>query len=590
MNNLLYFCVIACFAYDRGSLAGLPASSRTAAATAHSKLRSSIASNLEETSVYDGTVLPVGSFNPSTVPSNSRRDAVREATRGAWDAYELHAWGFDEVKPVSLRGTNTFAENLGTTIVDSLSTLYIMDGLDGRYERARNWVDKELDFDKVGRVIVFETVIRILGGLVSMFHLSGDTMYLRKAEDLGIRLSVAFDTPHKLPWPRCYLNETGRCENHSENSDVLYLAEVGTVQLEYRALSHHSESEVLRRIRDLTEDIVVSLQEIGSSASRLDGRHHSLLPFALSMTRGTFSTNMVTLGAPADSYFEYLIKLWVQGGRQETRYWELFAQIADSVVDVFSYTSELGDVVVRDLYPDANGGIKFASRQDHFTCFLPGALILALDGINTSTAAGKARRSSWETLASQLTETCYKMYSKSPSGLAGEFIRLGPGDAWRQNGAYKLRPEAVEAMFYMYRHTGDERYREWAWEIFESMRRWCVGPESGAFAPLKNARSRRPVRDDDGQASFLIAETFKYLYLLFGDDADELPLDKWVFNTEAHPLLIMPGLVTVESLERLERLKIVTDAPLPDDEEENGSGSVCAAEYSSSADRQCRAR
>ena len=30
-------------------------------------------------------------------------------------------------------------------------------------------------------------------------------------------------------------------------------------------------------------------------------------------------------------------------------------------------------------------------------------------------------------------------------------------------------------------------------------------------------------------------ETLKYLYLLFAED-DFLPLDKWVFNTEAHPL------------------------------------------------------
>lgn len=508
---------------------------------------------------FTASTTSLGSFAPSINTSNGRRDAVKEATRGAWDAYEQHAWGFDEVKPITLRGTNTFAENLGTTIVDSLSTLYIMGGLDGRYQRARDWVEKELDFDKVGRVIVFETVIRILGGLVSMFHLSGDRMYLDKAEDLGVRLSAAFNTPHKLPWPRCYLNETGRCEHHNSNSDVLYLAEVGSVQLEYRALSHHTRNEVLQQMRLVTEGIVVSLQELESGSARFGGRHHSLLPFALSMTHGTFSTNMVTLGAPADSYFEYVIKMWVQGGRQETRYWELFAQIADAMVEVFAYTSYRGDVLVRDVYPDGKGGTKFSSRQDHFTCFIPGALILGLDGIDTSTASGKARRQSWEQLAADVTETCYKMYSKSPSGLAGEHIRLGSGDVWRQNGAYKLRPEAVEAMFYMYRHTGDGRYRDWAWEVFQAMRRWCVGRGSGAYAPLRNARSRRPVRDDDAQASFLIAETFKYLYLLFGDDKDELPLDRWVFNTEAHPLLVTPELVTEESLRRLERLKIFGD-------------------------------
>ena len=38
--------------------------------------------------------------------------------------------------------------------------------------------------------------------------------------------------------------------------------------------------------------------------------------------------------------------------------------------------------------------------------------------------------------------------------------------------------------------------------------------------------------------SFFLAETLKYLYLLFADDQTILPLDKWVFNTEAHPLPI----------------------------------------------------
>ncbi|KAI5885021.1 uncharacterized protein SCHCODRAFT_02644863 [Schizophyllum commune H4-8] len=43
----------------------------------------------------------------------------------------------------------------------------------------------------------------------------------------------------------------------------------------------------------------------------------------------------------------------------------------------------------------------------------------------------------------------------------------------------------------------------------------------------------RPMTDE--QPSWLFAETFKYLFLLFTDE-DRLPLDQWVFNTEAHPL------------------------------------------------------
>lgn len=39
--------------------------------------------------------------------------------------------------------------------------------------------------------------------------------------------------------------------------------------------------------------------------------------------------------------------------------------------------------------------------------------------------------------------------------------------------------------------------------------------------------------------SFFLAETLKYLYLLFHPDSETMiPLDEYVFNTEAHPLPI----------------------------------------------------
>lgn len=49
--------------------------------------------------------------------------------------------------------------------------------------------------------------------------------------------------------------------------------------------------------------------------------------------------------------------------------------------------------------------------------------------------------------------------------------------------------------------------------------------------------------------SFWLAETLKYLYLLFADD-DKLDLDKWVFTTEAHPLRIMPEPPTADAIKR----------------------------------------
>ncbi len=54
-------------------------------------------------------------------------------------------------------------------------------GLDEEYEQARTWIQNTLNIDQNVDVNLFETTIRILGGFLSAFHLTGDRMYLQKA-------------------------------------------------------------------------------------------------------------------------------------------------------------------------------------------------------------------------------------------------------------------------------------------------------------------------------------------------------------------------------------------------------------------------
>lgn len=96
------------------------------------------------------------------------------------------------------------------------------------------------------------------------------------------------------------------------------------------------------------------------------------------------------------------------------------------------------------------------------------------------------------------------------------------------------RPETVESLFVLYRVTKDPRYRDWGWEILQAFKRHSR-VDSGGFSTLRNVNSPKPSHSNRME-SFFLAETLKYLFLLFTDDSDILPLDKWVFNTEAHPL------------------------------------------------------
>ena len=100
---------------------------------------------------------------------------------------------------------------------------------------------------------------------------------------------------------------------------------------------------------------------------------------------------------------------------------------------------------------------------------------------------------------------------------------------------YILRPEVIEGWFYLWRVTKQQKYRDWCWEAVQALERHCKTPNG--YSGIKNVYSPSPDKDDV-QQSFWLAETLKYLYLVFSDDA-VLSLDRWVFNTEAHPLPVV---------------------------------------------------
>ena len=98
-----------------------------------------------------------------------------------------------------------------------------------------------------------------------------------------------------------------------------------------------------------------------------------------------------------------------------------------------------------------------------------------------------------------------------------------------------LSLETVEAFFYLWRYTHDPIYRQYGWEVAQALKKHCRLP-NGGYVGLTDVTSPNPPKDDLMQ-SFFLAETLKYLYLLFAPD-ELIPLDEWVFNTEAHPLRI----------------------------------------------------
>lgn len=178
-------------------------------------------------------------------------------------------------------------------IIDALDTLMLMN-LTEEYNQAREWIATDLDFNKNQNVNVFETTIRVLGGLLSAFHLSNnDPMYLEKAVDLGDRLMHAFKTESGIPYSGVTLS-SGEPEMFGPSST----AEATTVQLEFKYLSHLTGD---MKYWDAAEKVMERMDELvhGVGSSALDG----LVPIYIDPSSGNFASRKIRLGSRGDSYY-----------------------------------------------------------------------------------------------------------------------------------------------------------------------------------------------------------------------------------------------------------------------------------------------
>ena len=131
------------------------------------------------------------------------RDSACFAWAGCWywhqliGRYRRFAWGSDEVRPMS-GGRFENWSGIGMTLLDGLDTLELL-GLHKEFEKAAEWVETRSNFDIDRSFSVFETTIRVVGGLLSAYELTKKQVFLDKAVEVGERLLPAFDTPSGYP-------------------------------------------------------------------------------------------------------------------------------------------------------------------------------------------------------------------------------------------------------------------------------------------------------------------------------------------------------------------------------------------------------
>jgi mannosidase alpha-like ER degradation enhancer 2 len=442
---------------------------------------------------------PGGVPDPAPTPAAAPIDraaaalaaAVRAELLHAWKGYERYAWGHDELQPVSNTFHDWHEQSLLMTPVDALDTLVLM-GLTEEARKARDLIADKLSFDRDISVKNFEITIRLLGGLLSGYEMTQDQRLLRLAEDLGRRLLPAFASPTGMPY--MYVNlRTGKTRGARSNP-----AEIGTLVLEFGTLSRLTGNPVyLEKARKALAALYDRRSKIGLVGEEID------------VETGKWLSRASHVGGGIDSYYEYLLKCGRLFGDSgcEAMWRESLAALDRRLADETATGLWYGQV-------DMITGERTATEFGALHAFLPGVLALGGD-------LPHARR---------LQDSCLRMWNLE--GIEPELLDYRTMKV--VDAPYPLRPEIIESAYYLYRKTKDPRYLEMGRVFFESLVAHCR-TESG-YTVLRSVVTKEK---GDLMPSYFLAETLKYLYLLFAPE-ETLDLDRVVFNTEAHPFRRSP--------------------------------------------------
>ncbi|XP_017490438.1 PREDICTED: uncharacterized protein LOC108378644 [Rhagoletis zephyria] len=444
------------------------------------------------------------------------REKVRAMFQHAYEGYLEHAAGYDELRPLTCDGVDTWG-SYSLTLIDALDTLATM----GNYTEFRRVVKllETMDFEKDINVSVFETNIRIVGGLLSAHMLAkraGVTLepgwpcqgsLLRLAEDVARRLLPAFDTATGMPYGTVNL----RYGVPKGETSVTCTAGVGTFLVEFGALSRLTGNPIYE---DVALNAVFSLWE-RRSAIGLFGNH-------IDVQTGRWTAFDSGIGAGVDSFFEYLVKGSIMLNRPE-----LMEMFHEARKNIDKYLKK------DDWYVWANmnkGQVTLPVFQS-LEAFWPGVLSMFGD-------IGPAMR----TLIKY--STVWRKY-----GFLPEFFNIPLGEASANREVYPLRPELIESVMYLYRATQNQFLLELGEDILQTIE-FSAKTRCG-YATIRNVVTHEK---ENRMESFFLAETTKYLYLLFDEenflhndgaigDRLETPYGEcavnagsYIFNTEAHPV------------------------------------------------------
>lgn len=444
--------------------------------------------------------LPLLSMNATVAQSFALE--VRGMFSHTFSNYMRLAFPRDELRPISCVGHDSWGP-YALTLIDSLDTLALM-GFQQEFENGIRYVLENVHFNRPITVSVFETNIRVVGGLLSAhllasrqdlpchvpwYNASLQPNLLDKALDLALRLAPAFDTATGIPFGMVNLR-SGVLPGESR---VTSTAGAGTFLIEFGILSR------------LRPEAAANLEATAKTASRSIFGFRSRLGLIgnhINVDSGDWTLKDAGIGAGTDSFLEYLVKAYI-----------LFAD-----TDAYDMFMTLFESIERHLhkgpwYFDANvdAGTTTWPLFNSLQGFWPGLLAM-LGRFDEAAATQRAFHGVW------------RQFGAVPEG-----FHVVHGSVQNGQRGYPLRPELMESAYYLYRGTRDPIYLQMGVDYVAGLR--LLRTECG-FHSLADVETRQK---EDRMESFFLSETLKYLYLLFSTD-HWFHDHQWVFNTEGHPI------------------------------------------------------
>ncbi|XP_012281913.1 ER degradation-enhancing alpha-mannosidase-like protein 3 [Orussus abietinus] len=456
--------------------------------------------------------------NPLEYMSKDEREALKEEARDmfyhAYNAYMDNAYPADELMPLSCKGRYRGSEphrgdidstlgNFSLTLVDTLDTLVVLGDLE-EFENAVKLIARDVTFDSDIVVSLFETNIRMLGGLLSGHILAeylqqrADIMswyrgeLLNLAKDLGYRFLPAFNTTTGIPFGRINL-KNGMKGVPIEMTRETCTACAGSMILEMAALSRLTGEFVFEEKAQKAMDVLWRLRHRGTD----------LMGSVLNVHSGDWVRRDSGVGAGIDSYYEYCLKAYILLG--DEKYLGRFNKHYQAIMKYVSQGPMLLDVHMHRPHTNSK------HFMDALLAFWPGLQVLKGD-IKP---------------AVETHEMLYQVMQRHnfiPEAFTTDFQVH-----W---GHHPLRPEFLESTYFLYRATGDQYYLGVGRKVLKSLQTYARVP--CGYAAVSDVRTNK---HDDTMDSFVLSETFKYLFLLFAEPNDlVLDLDEFIFTTEGHLL------------------------------------------------------